>query len=165
MSVQETMASNTVASEETTLPPAPLWRRLAAILYDSFLVIALVMAVSGLYHSVVNVWLGGTEDASAGFDPFLFTILLVTVFSFFTYFWRAKGQTLGMQVWRIRVELNSGGMPEMKHCVLRFLSAIPALGLGGAGLFWMLLDSKKMAVQDRISNSKVIVLPKGFYDR
>ncbi len=163
MSVQESVVSD--ITEEASFPPAPLWRRLAAIIYDSFLVVALVMAVSGLYHSVVNVWLGGSEDAGVGFDPFLFAILLITIFSFFTYFWRAKGQTLGMQVWRIRIELESGGMPEMKHCLLRFFSAIPALGACGAGLLWMLVDNKKMAIQDRLSSSKVIVLPKDYYKR
>ncbi|MGY0217971.1 RDD family protein [Endozoicomonadaceae bacterium StTr2] len=158
-------AQSVVATESENFPPASLWRRIAAIVYDTFLVAALMMMVSGLYHSVVNVWLGGTEEAAVGFDPFLFLILLITVFSFFTYFWRAKGQTLGMQVWRIRIETEQGSLPEMTHCTLRFFSAIPLMGACGLGLLWMLVDSKKMALQDRVSKSRVIELPKGYYDQ
>ena len=85
------------------LPTPSLTRRLAAMFYDSLLVIALVMLVTALYIGLRIAIIG--EDTVKNSDiaatGFLFQLtILVSVFIFFCIFWRIKGQTLGMQVWR-----------------------------------------------------------------
>lgn len=146
----------------TLLLPAPLWRRLAAMFYDTLLVVALMMVTAGVYHAVINQWLLETDDAPPGFNPFLASLLVFVTFGFFTCFWTRKGQTLGMQVWRIRVQNQDGGAISLWQCLLRFMIAIPGVGLALAGVLWMKIDREGKTWQDRYSMSEVVLLPKGY---
>ncbi len=147
--------------QQTDFCPAPLWRRLAALVYDSFLVIVIVMVTSGLYHAIVNNWLLGLDEAPTGFNPVLSTILTFILFIFFAWFWSRNGQTLGMQAWRIKVRSSETGGPlTLVQCLLRFMIAIPAIGLAGLGLFWILVDREKKTWHDRYSRSEIIFVPK-----
>ena len=141
--------------------PAPLWRRLAAMFYDTMLVMAMVMVISGLYHAVVNNWLLGQESAPTGFNPLLSTLLIFVVFFFFAHFWGKSGQTLGMQAWRLRLRSTDKGKNiTLIQSLLRFMVAIPAIGLAGLGMLWMLIDKDKKTWHDRYSQTEVILLPK-----
>ncbi len=146
---------------QPTLQPAPLWRRLAAMFYDSILILAIVIVTSGLYHGLINNWLLGLEDAPAGFNPLLSTILLFLIFFFFAHFWGKNGQTLGMQAWRIQLRstLKSQRI-TLLQALLRFMVAIPSLALCGMGFFWMLIDKDQKTWHDRYSDSEVVLLPK-----
>ncbi|MBT6880249.1 MAG: RDD family protein, partial [Gammaproteobacteria bacterium] len=42
------------------------------------------------------------------------------------------------------------------HVLLRFISAIPAVGLGGAGLLYMLLDKDNLALHDKFSETRMV---------
>ena len=144
----------------TDFPPAPLWRRLAALVYDTLLVIAMVMVTSALYHALVNNWLLELKDAPAGFNPILSTLLTFVLFFFFAHFWTRNGQTLGMQAWRIKLRSTiTGGPLTLPQCLIRFIIAIPAIGLAGLGILWLLVDRDKKAWQDRYSRSEMILIP------
>ncbi len=127
--------------------------------YDTMLVIAIVMVISGLYHAVINNWLLGLEDAPIGFNPLLSTLITFAVFFFFAHFWGRSGQTLGMQAWRLRIQNSDGTRISLNQSLLRFIIAIPALGLGGIGLLWMLIDKERKTWQDRYSETVVVQLP------
>jgi uncharacterized RDD family membrane protein YckC len=60
------------------------------------------------------------------FHPFLATLLLFVTFGFFARFWTYKGQTLGMQAWRIRVQNADGSAITLWQSLLRFMIAIPS---------------------------------------
>jgi len=154
------------SKQDTVLPPlpvAPLWRRVASIFYDLLLLLALMMVISGIYYTIVHKWILHQDDPILGFNPALAIILFVVSFFFFAYFWRSRGQTLGMQVWRIRVQDEHGFAISWWQCLVRFLVAIPSIGLCGAGLIWMQIDKDRKTLQDRASISEIILLPKGFY--
>ncbi len=151
--------------DPNTLPIAPLWRRFAAILYDSLLVIALLFVVTALYLAAA-AGIMGTEELkthldSGGMerDPFYKTVLFLSVFFFFAYFWQRIGQTLGMQVWRIRIQNADGTSITWTQCLLRFMIAILSWLCLGLGYFWMLWDRDRLTWQDRYSESKVVVVP------
>lgn len=154
------------SSNEQMLPPpllnAPLWRRLAAMLYDAFLTLALMMATTGLYHTTINKWLLKMDDAPLGYNPFLTTLLLFVTFGFFARFWTYKGQTLGMQAWRIRIQNADGSAITLWQSLLRFMIAIPSIGLAFSGTFWMKIDKEGKTWQDRYSLSEVVMLPKDY---
>ncbi|MTI12443.1 RDD family protein [Sansalvadorimonas verongulae] len=150
-----------MSQKSIDLQPAPLWRRLAAMFYDTMLVLAMVMVISGLYHAIVHNWLLGLESAPTGFNPLLSTILLFVMFFFFAHFWGKNGQTLGMQAWRLRVRSTKTGRNlTLIQSLLRFIVAIPALGLAGLGVFWIVIDKKKRTWYDRYSESEVVLIPK-----
>ena len=146
------------AQEATDLRPASLLRRLLAMLYDTLLVVALWMVVGG-----IAVLLNGGEAISAENNPpvvvALFrSALFCITFLFFGYFWTRNGQTLGMQAWRLRVQTLDGERLSWSRALVRFLCAIPSLGLGGIGLFAMLFTDERLSWHDRWSGSCIVRL-------
>lgn len=147
-------------------PAAGLSRRLAAVLYDSFLCIALLIVVTFIYK-LVQMGIYGEAQlrqwAEAGAldgDPLLSTVLLLSLFGFFAKFWTHNGQTLGMQVWGIRVQNADGTAISLWQALLRFLVAIFSWLALGAGYLWILVDKQKRSWHDCYSDSRIVRLPK-----
>ncbi len=65
-------------------------------------------------------------------------LLAALVAAYFGVSWTARGQTLGMKAWRIRVETAGGGLPGWPTVLLRLACAAPLyLALLGALLLFM----------------------------
>jgi uncharacterized RDD family membrane protein YckC len=148
-------------------PPAGLIRRLAAMFYDFLLSVALMMVVTLIYQQgILRLIHGGdklkaiAEAGGLDVDPILASLLLVSLFAFFAKFWTHNGQTLGMQVWGIRVQNKDGSAIDLWQALLRFFIAIGSWLLGGLGFLWMLWDKDKCTWHDRYSESVVVQLPK-----
>lgn len=165
--------NNRMETEPPVFPAAPLWRRIAALFYDTLLVSAIILVTTGLYHGIINNWLLGYEEAPVGFNPWLSSLIMVIVFFFFAHCWGRNGQTLGMQAWRLRIQStatestksakvknSSGRQITLVQSLLRFMIAIPALALGGLGLLWMVIDKKKRSWHDHYSHTEIVLLPK-----
>lgn len=151
--------------QETSMKPAPLWRRLAAMLYDSFLVISLSFLV-GFVNLAIQMKIYGadqlkqmTEEGQSLGGPIFYTALLLTIFSFFSYFWISKGQTLGMQAWRLHILNESGNRISMQQALVRFVVAFPALLTGLLGVLWVLWDRNHKSWQDYASRSGTYHIP------
>ncbi len=147
-------------------PSAGLGRRLAAMLYDSFLCIALLIVVGFVYKLIQMAIYGEAQlrqwaDAGAlDHDPLLSSLLLLSLFGFFAKFWTHGGQTLGMQVWGIRVQNADGTAISLWQALLRFLVAMASWLALGLGLLWVLIDKRKRSWHDLYSNSIIVRLPK-----
>lgn len=128
--------------------------RLAALLYDTLLVLGIWFVIGG-----VAVVLNGGEGLSPN-NPFFPAILFVVTFWFNTHFWRRGGQTLGMRSWRLRL-LNQHNQPlSLTQCLLRYLGAIASLLSCGLGYLWLLVDKEGLTWQDKLSDTRVIREPK-----
>ncbi len=126
------------------LPNASLIRRLAAIVYDAFLIIALWLFTGSMLLVVFGNSAPG--DGRLPAEPALAAIWVqlicyVEVFLFNFYFWRFKGQTLGMQVWKIRITTETGDIISAPQACLRFFIATISIGFLGIGLWWSLFSS------------------------
>lgn len=150
---------------QKSMMPAPLWRRLAAMLYDCFLVLSLSFLV-GFINLGLQMKIYGsqqlkqmTENGHSLGGPIFYVTLLLTIFSFFSFFWTRKGQTLGMQAWRLKILSESGEKITMRQALLRFLVAIPSLLIGLLGVLWMLWDKEKKSWQDHASRSRTYHVP------
>jgi uncharacterized RDD family membrane protein YckC len=148
----------------TQAPPAPLWRRIAAMLYDSFLVFAIWIIVGFIVLYALGV--NSAQNASgelAQLTPLqnnvLFASMMLSAFLFFGFFWTHSGQTLGMQAWRIKVQNPDGSAISWLQALLRCCTAPFALLALGLGYLCMLVDPQKRTVPDRISRSQVIRVP------
>lgn len=150
-------------------PAAGLPRRLAAIFYDFLLSIALLIVVTLLYKlAMIGIYgeskLRQLSDSGAlDGDPLLSTLLLLSLFAFFAKFWTHNGQTLGMQVWGLRIQNADGSAISLWQALLRFLIAIISWLLGGLGFLWVLWDKQKRSWHDIYSESRVIQLPKNIH--
>lgn len=154
-------------SEE--FPRAGLIRRLAAMVYDLLVAVAvgmcaaMVMIVSMvilLENGVLEM--NGMEHAS---DVIQSSMLLKTiiqiwvagwVMGFFLWFWRNGGQTLGMRAWRMRLFSRNEQPFGYGRAILRMVTS-----LCGLGTLLLLVDWKhKLALQDRLTNTEIRVLSK-----
>jgi uncharacterized RDD family membrane protein YckC len=150
---------------------AGLARRLAAMLYDTLLSIALLMVVTFAYLMVLKLIYGETqlkamsEAGALTGDPLLSTLLLFSLFGFFAKFWTHNGQTLGMQVWGVRVQNADGSAIDLWQALLRFLLAIISFLCVGLGFWWILFDRQKRSWHDIYSGSCTVQLPKQTYNR
>ncbi|MDQ4222410.1 RDD family protein, partial [Pseudomonas aeruginosa] len=129
--------------------PAGLIRRLAAMFYDFLLCVALMMVVTLVYQQGILRLIYGSDHlrelADRGAligDPLLSTLLVFALFGFFAKFWTHNGQTLGMQVWGLRVQNRDGSAISLLQALLRFMIAIASWLCLGLGFLWMLWDKQ-----------------------
>lgn len=134
------------------LQPASLPKRLAAMLYDSLIVVALWMFVGA-----IGVALNHGEAAQG---PFFKSAIFLVTFLFFTGFWTRNGQTLGMQAWRVRIQTPKGYSISWMQALIRFFMAAVSLACFGLGYWWVLIDKQQRSWHDRYSDTQVVSLPK-----
>jgi uncharacterized RDD family membrane protein YckC len=144
--------------------PAPFWRRLAAIVYDSVLILAIWMVVAFIVLSLFGIDNARTVDGEAvALDPLykniLFAAMILSAYTFFGWFWTHSGQTLGMQAWRIRVVNSDGESISAAQSANRFGLALVSGLLLGAGFFMMLFNTKKETLHDKYSNTQLVLKP------
>ncbi|EPJ46720.1 MAG: hypothetical protein OFPII_18110 [Osedax symbiont Rs1] len=138
--------------DQTNVAPATLMRRLGAIGYDFLIIIALSFAVTAAW-----MFITGAEQAKGpGFQSALF----ISIFLFFGFFWTRSGQTIGMIAWRIRVQSKEGLSISWTQALIRFFSAILAAAILGLGYLWMLANDEKLTLQDKLSQTEIVYLPK-----
>lgn len=147
-------------SDAARRPALP--RRLMAMVYDTFLVLPLVMlgVVLGMAVHAGVVMLGGAEDADI-LGPWPVRLIAVTLIcSFFTAFWMKSGQTLGMQAWRVRLVPMAGTSLTVPRCLLRCAGALISIACLGLGYLWCLVDRHGRCWHDYLSGTELELLPK-----
>ena len=137
-------------SELSNSPSAGLLRQLAAMIYDSLLIFAVL-----LFAILVPVMFNGGEAIEWNVWLLRFYLLL-TVFFYYAWFWQKSGQTLGMRAWRIRVVNEYGANPNFGVSFLRFAFALLSWACLGLGYLWRLF--KPYTWHDRLSGTRVVVL-------
>ena len=149
--------SKPLLSPKGDFPPVGLGRRLAAMFYDFLLCTALLIVTAGAYKLIQMAIIGEarmrelTEAGALDGDPLLSTVLLFVLFGFFAKFWTHGGQTLGMQVWGVRVQNTDGTAISLWQALLRFVVSIASWLCLGLGFFWVLVDKRKRGWHDILS--------------
>jgi uncharacterized RDD family membrane protein YckC len=133
---------------------ASLARRLAAIVYDSLLILALLFLAT-----LPFVGTRSGEPVDPGYLPYQLTLIGVT-WLFLAGFWSTSGRTLGMQAWRLSVEDRNGKPPSLAIATLRFAAAILSWLPFGLGFLWQLWDKDGLTWHDRISGTRLVHHPK-----
>ena len=143
----------------STLLYPPIWRRFAAMFYDCLLLFAVSMAYGAVYLGLQKLFFQSTTDMAKG--PLFQLGWLLILMSFFCYFWRRGGQTLGMRAWRLKlVQQDTLTAVTYRQCLLRYLFATLFLFLLGMGYWWSFIDKDRQTLQDRLTKTQVILLPK-----
>lgn len=132
-----------------------LLRRFGAILYDSLLVLALLILTT-----IPFIVIRGGDPVDAN-DNLAYRLTLAgVIYLFFTGFWSHSGRTLGMQSWGLRLETRTGRIPSFKAATVRFFAAILSWLLLGLGFLWQLWDREQKTWHDRLSKTQLIYYPK-----
>lgn len=132
--------------------PASFLRRLAAILYDSFVVCSFVLLIT-IIAFIVN-----KGRSFLPYQEIFISYLIVGTGFFLAWFWQKSGQTLGMLAWKIKVVDTYHNNISWKRALLRYYLAFIGLTMGGVSLLWCLLDKDQQSLHDRLAGTKVVRL-------
>lgn len=132
-----------------------LFRRIAAMLYDGILILALLF-LSTLPFIAVR----GGEPVEADGNFIYRLILALVIYAFFVGFWTRSGRTLGMQSWRLQLLAADGNPPTIAVASVRFFAAILSWLPCGLGFLWQVWDKDGLTWHDRISKTRIVYYPK-----
>ena len=149
---------STPALAQTPRPSALLLRRLAALFYDLWPVLALWMLVSALF--TVGYALAGhaSRDNIHPFSALQWLLWLscwLIAGLYATESWKRGGQTLGMRPWRLRLQTVDGQSPSRALLWKRYVLGSLSLLVAGLGFFWALVDRERLTLHDRLSGTRL----------
>ncbi len=151
-------------SESESYATANLWRRLAALIYDAFLLFAITLAYFTLLTLLKAILISTQpiEDFQPGLLLQCIMMLgwLAALIGYYYISWRKQGQTLGMKSWRLKLQQADGSLATPEQCIKRSLLASLSLAIGGMGYLWCLVPPAKACLHDIYSATEVVVLPK-----
>lgn len=140
----------------TASPPAPLWRRLAAALYDGFLMIGAFMFALLLEVIIRDTLLGLPVNRHLHG-----MMALALWFGYFGWSWTHTGQTLGLRAWRLHLRKDNGSRLTWREAFIRYSVSWLSWGAAALGILWCLVDRRNRAWHDLIAGTEMVVLPKG----
>ena len=135
--------------------PVSLARRIAAMTYDAFAVLAL------LFFCTLPLVIALQGQAIAAENPFYFGYLLVCAYFYFGISWTRGGQTLGMRAWKIKVVKNIAGKDtdlSALDALQRFVFAALSWMCLGLGFLSALIDKDRLTWHDKLSRTRLIRL-------
>lgn len=121
------------------------------MVYDLFLIVAIWMLTTTVVIAFIT-----DGDAITGW-PFQL-MLIGELFLFYGYFWTVKGQTLGMQVWKIKAENQASETLGWIESAKRFAITCVTLAPAGIGFFWMIFDKERLTLYDRLSETRIVYI-------
>jgi uncharacterized RDD family membrane protein YckC len=135
-----------------------IFRRLAALMYDGLLVLALLL----IWTALLLLCTKGEPIPATGWYRLS---LICVVASYFIGFWHHGGQTSGMKAWKLVLVEKAYSESSFTHthngisyrkALLRFFLAIPSWLLLGVGFLWLLFDKNKQTLYDRLSGTRLL---------
>lgn len=165
---------------EELLPPATTIKRALSIIYDGLISIAVLLVASWAYTMAAGAITGWdeyqqmAEAGQLGNSPGLTFTLFLVLYLFFAYFWTRIGQTLGMQVWRVRIENLDGTSVSWTQALFRYVTAAAVVFMALLGGYYLgavtllisvpaiialFMPINGLSVTDRVSNSVVVQVP------
>jgi uncharacterized RDD family membrane protein YckC len=158
--------------------PATMPRRLAALLYDLLIALALLLVVALLAQLATRAQLIALHAGHARV-PLAYQLLQVgVVCAYFVLSWTLGGQTIGARAWRLRVVAAQGGALPLPHALLRALCAAlpllalllgdwapPRVALLALAALWLIdyaampFDHMRRTLHDRLSGTRLLCLP------
>lgn len=135
-------------------PAASFGIRIAIMVYESLLVIAVVFVASFVILPVVG-------NLAAAWQKHLFqAFLLGVLFAYFAAFWLRSGQTLAMKTWRVRLVRADGQPITLKLAFFRFVLALAGIAAAGLGLAWAWVDRDRQFLHDRLLGTRLVRVPR-----
>lgn len=153
------------------------WRRLICLIYESFILLAVVFIASLIFHLIFR------DTQASYFKPLFQLYLLIIMGYYFTWFWTHGGQTLAMQTWKMRLVSRDGKALTRQQAIARFLYAflgiiifvlidqmlpfnfvshshlvLMSTLIFGSGFIWAVFDHDHQFLHDRLAGTRIIKL-------
>ncbi len=132
-------------------------RRFAALIYDAFLLAALLI----IFTFAALVFTGGHAILRSTVGAWYFFYCageIGVIAGYYIANWMRSGQTLGMRAWRLRAVSDAGKPLQLGAACLRFACGILAWAPLGLGVLWLYVDPERLALHDRLSHTRVVHL-------
>jgi len=151
--------------ENKSMENANLGKRLLAIFYDILILFFIVVITYILLQQIIiNLELITLEQVQISKDEtikvipmdsmttlILKNLWVLISFFYFGHYWSKRGQTLGMKVWKIKAITHEGEPMSWGHAIKRYV-----FSLLGLGLLWVVIDKDRLALQDKLSSTRLI---------
>lgn len=138
------------AAAAATLRAAGLLRRVASLVYETLMVLAILLVASLSFLLVI-------PDAASGPWRAAFQIYLAGAIGLYlTWFWTHGGQTVAMRAWKIRLVRADGTALDWRRACLRCVLAPPSIGTAGIGVLWALIDRDRQFLHDRLAGTRIV---------
>ena len=148
--------------ENTTVAAVGIMRRLAAIIYDLFLLVAVILVAVSLFTIVVELIAGQSSSSELLDTPWiklLFQLYLLLVSAlFYVWFWTHGGQTLGLKVWKLKVVDDNLCEIGMKKAAMRLVWSVVTCIPFGVGFLWALFNKNRLTLYDQLSGTRLVQL-------
>jgi uncharacterized RDD family membrane protein YckC len=132
-------------------------RRFAALLYDLLLVAAMLLLFTTAI--VLLFTRGAITRETAGSWVYLYrAALLAIIAGYYVVNCVRSGQTLGMRAWHLRAVSELGRPLEASAALWRFVWGCIAWAPAGLGVLWLYVDPQHLALQDRLSRTRLVHL-------
>ena len=150
--------------------------------YDLFLIIPLLMLTSALLIAIHGPTDNAVVRSVPAWQQWIVTYLALV--GFFGLFWRQKGQTLGMQAWRVKLvsRLGNARVPWTQVFIRISTAAAPvilsllpflyfninnasvlvyviAAIIAGMGFFWRWGNTERLYLHDQLSSTELRLAP------
>ncbi len=167
--------------------PASLGLYLGSLLYDTMLVSAVLFAASLIYMIPIalNLDIDSSQKTNLSTTAFQSPIykswIFMVWFGFFAWFWTRAGQTLGLRVWKLRIETYDGQLMSLWQALFRFFSSLSpwflalflyhlsgkiesfndayrywVLLIGFSSIAWSIFDKEGLSLHDRFSETRIV---------
>ena len=128
--------------------------RLAAGIYDALLMLGVWFTVGSLgliiqYTITGNIGLLGPSWLGL-------SLVILSTWSYFIFFWMYGGKTLGMSSWKIKVVNPDNQNLSIAQLSIKFIINILTFALCGIPLIFVFLHKDKISLSDYLSNTRVI---------
>ncbi|MGH8053040.1 MAG: RDD family protein [Stenotrophomonas sp.] len=150
-------------ADESARPSALLPRRLAALFYDFWPVLALWMLISAAFTLGYTFSGHATRENIQPYSALQWLLWLccwAVAGLYATASWKRGGQTLGMRPWHLHLRSMSGGPASNAALWKRYAAGTLSLLCGGLGFWWALFDRERLTWHDRLSGTRLVKLPK-----
>ena len=167
------------ADTDSAPSPASIASRLAALLYDLLIALALLLVVGLLAqlatHARLVTMRGGHAQVPLAYQGLQLAVLI----GYFVLSWWRGGQSIGARAWRLRVLAADGAPPRLPRALLRALLAAapllalllgrvapPRVTLLAVAALWMIdyaappFDRARRTLHDRFSGTRLVRLPR-----
>ena len=167
------------ADTDSAPSPASIAPRLAALLYDLLIALALLLVVGLLAqlatHARLVTMRGGHAQVPLAYQGLQLAVLT----GYFVLSWWRGGQSIGARAWRLRVLAADGAPPRLPRALLRALLAAapllalllgrvapPRVTLLAVAALWMIdyaappFDRARRTLHDRFSGTRLVRLPR-----
>ncbi len=125
------------ATQQSTLPRAGFWIRIAASLLDAILV--------------------GICGGIFGFGDYFLAVYAIYCIAF----WALKGTTIGGVICGLKVVRLDDRKLDWTIAVVRALGGFLSFVIAGLGFIWVAFDADKQSWHDKIAGTTVVRVPKG----